>query len=784
LLLDEAVPLLTLTGPGGVGKTRLALAIAGDVGTQFADGVVWVDLASLSDPTLAATAVTSAFGGVVAADRSPLETLVAQLRPRQTLLLVDNCEHLLSALEELIGGLLLNCPALQMLATSRVPLQVLGEQRFPVSPLAVPPSGVSGLDEIRTTPAVALFVQGARAVDPLFALTDENAGAVAAVCQRLDGLPLAIELAAARTAVLSPAALVALLSHQLQVLGAGPRDAPVRQQTMLDAIAWSYDLLTPEEQPIFRSLSVFVGGWTLEAAATVNDLPLPTALDRIASLVTQSLVVRREDTNAATPRFSMLETIRAFAAEELSASGEWETMHRRHAVWLRDLAERAEPQLVGAAQRVWFGILDSELDNVRAALRWARETAQPEILLQLTTALSEYWDSRGLWSEALDWLECGLGSRLPDPLRAKALLIASRHARWLEDLPRAVAYAESALHLARTLGEPGLAGLALGVLATGADVRGETARAESLIAEAKSLLRQGDDAYALCEVLFDEALIARLAGDRDRAEAALEELLALAETAGDARRTVIAWQHLAIIARERGDHDRSVLLGEAYLSLAREVGDRVRIAMGLGWVGLLAGEAGDLPHAASLLRQAAEIVRDIAAKERLAGLLEILAKIAGAAGQAATACLLLGAADAHHGVQYIRREELAGDVAALRALLSPEEFTTQWTAGRRLSWDQAVVLLIRTAGALERDETSSVLAQPGSGRVRHAAFDLTRREREILALLCQRLTDPEIAERLFISPRTASRHVANLFLKLEVSNRREAATLALKQGLV
>ena len=671
LLLDEAVPLLTLTGPGGVGKTRLALALAADVAPSFRDGMIWVDLVPLADPGPVPATVAAALAIPTSSDRSVTDAIVAKLRREQRLLILDNCEHVLAAAGDLVSALLAGCPALQILATSRAPLRVHGEHLLPVSPLAVPSAEQLALDVIRIAPAVVLFEDRARAADPHFRLTVQNATAVAEVCRRLDGLPLALELAAARSGLLSPAAMLALLGQHLQVLGSGPRDAPARQQTIHDAIGWSYALLSPAEQALFRGLAVFAGGWTLEAAAVVHHLPLATALDRIESLARQSLVVRHGSGDAATPRFTMLETIRAFAWEQLSASGELETMRQRHAFWFRDLAERAEPEFVKAAQLAWFRTFDSELDNVRAALGWARETAQSEVIVRLAAALSEYWDSRGLWIEALDWLEGEWDSAISDILRAKALLIASKQARWLGDMPRAVAYGEPALRLARAVGDSSMVGLALGVLAIGADMRGELLRAKTLVTEARTLLRESDDAWALSEVLYDEFVIARDAGDCDRAEAALEELLTIATPAGDARRTIIAWQNLAILARDRGDRERSARLGEAFLALAREIGDTVRIAMGVGWLGLLAGDAGDLPRSASLLREAAEIVREIDARGRLAGLLEMLAKTACAAGQPATACRLLGAAEAQREqlskVRYISREELARDVIAVRA---------------------------------------------------------------------------------------------------------------------
>lgn len=347
-LLDEAVPLLTLTGPGGVGKTRLALAVAHDVAGVFADGVTFIDLIPLADPALVVETMAAALGVNPGPDQSIRTSLVARLRGEQRLIVLDNCEHIVSAAGEVVSALLAGCPALQVLATSRAPLRIHGEQLMPVSPLPVPERGAEHVKDVRDVPAVDLFVQRARAVDPQLTLNETNAAAIAGICQRLDGLPLAIELAAARSSVLSPAALLALFEQRLHVLGMGPRDALARHQTIRDAIAWSYDLLSPEEQAFFRSLAVFAGGWTLEAAAAVSGLAVAETLHRLERLIEQSLVVRQTGASVESPRFTMLETIREFGLERLAEHGEEATTRERHACFFLDLAEMAELHLHGA----------------------------------------------------------------------------------------------------------------------------------------------------------------------------------------------------------------------------------------------------------------------------------------------------------------------------------------------------------------------------------------------------------------------------------------------------
>jgi predicted ATPase len=376
LLLEEAVPLLTLTGPGGVGKTRLALAIASDVSRHFADGVIWVDLAPLADPALVPTTVATMLGITTRGARSVVATLIAQLRAEQRLLVLDNCEHVLASAAKLVAELLAGCPVLQIMTTSRAPLHIRDEQVLPVPTLTVPAPEIVELDGIRAASAVALFVQRARAADPQFALTETNAGAVTDICRSLDGLPLAIELAAARTSMLSPGALLALLSQRLQVLGTGPRDAPARHQTIRSAIAWSYDLLCREEQAFFRTLSVFAGGWTLEAAAAVSGKGLTETIDRLERLLEQSLVVRQSGADNPPARFTLLETVREFGLEQLMAAREAEAARARHASFFLGLTERLAGTLQLFQSRTRLMPLADDRDNLRLALTWCEERGE------------------------------------------------------------------------------------------------------------------------------------------------------------------------------------------------------------------------------------------------------------------------------------------------------------------------------------------------------------------------------------------------------------------------
>ncbi|MDQ3412689.1 MAG: protein kinase, partial [Chloroflexota bacterium] len=466
LLLTPGVRLLTLTGPGGVGKTRLALLAATGLAGEFADGAAFVALASVRDPGLVASAIAQSLGVRERRDTSSIDVVRIHLQSRGLLLVLDNFEHLLGA-ATLLGSLLADCSGVTALVTSRAVLRLYGEHDYLVPPLAAPnPTMLPALDQVARSPAVRLFVDRARAARSDFALTADNAPAVAAICDRLDGLPLAIELAAARSTVFPPAALLCRLGRRLPLLVDGPRDQPERHRALRDTFAWSYDLLAPDEQMLFRRLAVCAGGFTLDAVAIAeraSEAPSgrsgarDASVGLVSSLVGQSLLQRvhqpgREDE---APRFMMLETLREFGLEQLEASGEATETRRAHAAWYLELAETAAPLLVGSAQALWLDRLELEHDNVRSALRWSIARDDTGIALRLGASLWRFWSIRGYLSEGRRWLEqvLDLSPAALSPARAAALVGAGTLAEYQGAYAAAAALHQAALALHRALGD-------------------------------------------------------------------------------------------------------------------------------------------------------------------------------------------------------------------------------------------------------------------------------------------------------------------------------------------
>ncbi len=670
LVLRPHAHVLTLTGPAGVGKTRLGLAVAADLAAVFADGVVFVALAAISDSGAVAPTVARTVGLRDVGRRSSCEGVRAYLRDRHMLLLLDNFEHVAAA-APLMAEWLSTCPHLKILVTSRAALHLRGEHEYPVSPLALPrPADTSSPTALAETPAITLFMQRAREVKPDFALTTTNAPIVATICTRLDGLPLALELAAPRLKLLPPKALLARLDHCLPLLSDGAGDLPVRQRTMRDAIAWSYHLLPPDEQTLFRQLAVFAGGCAVDAvqdmcrghtgdAAALED----DVLRWLGSLLDKNLVYRedeclegcgemgaREDDDL--PRVNMLETIHEYALERLTAAGEVDDAQRRHASYYVCLAERAGSHLDGPRQGTWLRCLEREHDNLRAAIRWAARRGETEVELRLVGALWPFWFRCGHVSEGRRLIEAALarGGDTAPFLQVRVFFGVGYLAQWQGDHGRARTWYERSLTLARTLKDAQGITTALRGLGTISWLDGRVEEAAAFLSESLVLCRDEGDVRGAALVLEGLSEVARLQGDDGRATTLVAEGLTLFRELGDTRKIMVALYNLAVFAEGRGNEDEATALLEEGIGRCRELGDK------------------------SALAYAAELTTWIIARRICP---EHVAR-------------LLGAAEALRevvGTTLTRVEGMAHDrtVACVRAALSEQTFGTVWNEGRALA---------------------------------------------------------------------------------------------------
>jgi predicted ATPase/class 3 adenylate cyclase len=601
-LLSPEVRLLTLTGPGGTGKTRVGLQAAAELLEEFEEGAFFVTLATLTDPTLVAPSVTQALGVAESGEKPPEDALREFLRERELLLLMDNFEQVLDAtplLEELLAA----APRLKVLTTSRAALRLYGEHEFPVPPLALPdPAYPPPPERLTQYEAVRLFVERARAVKPDFSVTNENAPAVAEICVRLDGLPLAIELAAARTRLLPPRAMLAKLSSRLKLLTGGARNLPERQRTLRGAIEWSYELLSPEERTLFARLSVFAGGRTLEAIETIcNPETELDTLDGLESLLEKSLL-RQEEGPEGEPRFVMLETIHEFAREKLEESREAEELRRLHAEYFLAMAEESEPHMTGPEQVVWLDRLEAEHDNLRAVLSWSLESGDIELGLKLASATNHYWIYRGHLSEAARWLEQALerSEDVPEAVRAKALSSAGGLAIFLGSHERTDTFLQEAAALYRKLGDDrGVANVLKSLGNSSAD-RSHWQRAEALYREALELGRDLKYEDLITDSLINLGWAALCQENYDQATVFCREALGLAQDNRDKGSVAAASLNLGWAELGKGDHAQAGALFRESLSHLRELNDPVNIAECLEGFAGVAGAQGQGKRTARL----------------------------------------------------------------------------------------------------------------------------------------------------------------------------------------
>jgi non-specific serine/threonine protein kinase len=763
-VLESEGHLVTLTGAGGCGKTRLALQVGRDLVDAFDDGVWLAELAPLADESLVAQAVAWAVGVTEQPDRSLLDTLVASLQPRQLLLVLDNCEHLIRICAHLAHQLLAACPGLRIMATSRQPLRLASEVAWPVPLLALPDVRRLPADPeaVARYPAVQLFIERARAAQPAFGLTRSNAAAVAQICVRLHGLPLALELAAARIRALTAEQIAARLDAMFRVLAEGDPTAPSRQQTLRATLDWSEAMLRPAERAVFRRIAVFAGGWTLEAAEAVcagEGVEPGEILGLLARLVDRSLVVAEpRGPHRAEMRYVLLEPVRQYAWEHLMASGEAGAAGRRHIAYYVALAKPGQEGWRGREEVAWLDSIEPERGNLQAALRRSLDDGDIDSQLLLCVRLTRFWEVRGSMEEGERWLEEGLA-------RAAGVSAALRM--------RAVG---RAAHVAAH--------------------RGDVERVGTLSHAWLSLAREVGDEVAAVDATFHRAGYLWAQGNLDEAVRLYESGLTFWRTRGDSvpvdghpfSAAVHLGAHLYNVGWllvQRGELERARGCLVEVVSLAESMVDAVQESMGLAGLGLIAYTVGDVPEAGRLVRRALRVVAELGHQGFMGMFLDILAHIAAAQDEVDRAGRLFGVAEAEREALPRRLDyhDLvlgtghARQVAALRSGPQAARFSAAWTQGRALSLEEAVVYALADG----EPATATARRKPPLARPRGR---LTPREQEVAALVARGLSNREIAAQLVITERTAGAHVEHLLDKLGFASRTQIGVWAAEHGLV
>ena len=784
-LLATEGRLLTMTGTGGCGKTHLALALAASLLNEFDDGIWLVELAPLEDTALLAQLIVSTIGLRERSGEPLVHTLVTWIGARHLLLMLDNCEHLIDRCAEIVERLLDDCPNLRILATSREPLRIAGELAWRVPSLAVPDSHAPP-DELLQSPAVQLFAERARRVRPDFAVTDDSVSSIAAICRRLEGVPLALELAAARARTLGVDQILARLDKSIGLLAGGSRTAPTRQQSMRATLDWSYWLLSSAEQHLLCRVAVFADTCSLEAVESVSGggHPCDAVLETLDRLVDKSMLLAEEREGLV--RYRMLEPVRQYASEQLQASGGYNDARQRHLEYFVAYGEqREQASNIGGERRLAATAeIAREYPNIRLALDWAIEAGEAQLGLRLVRTVQYFWQVRGYWGEGVAWCERLLGLRgagEPTAAHTSALLTAGRLAAMQGRLDLADTFYERGLPLARLSQDPWVRWVGPENVGLHAFARGEPARAGEFFREARAAAQTAGDRACEATSLHMMAFAAWC-------ERRFEVARGYAEEAQRAHRQ---------IGHEWGECISLVVLGFALfsldeqaaarrhfedgLTLARRQDSPVWVGFALDGLGWTASMQGRLKESQSHLIASLDLRREVGATANIAESLDSVAGVAARCGHALRACRLAGAADAlrqrvGQTLVPVRRQMRDSWMIAVRQDLG-EQAAEAFSAGTQLSLDEAIAL------AHEGDEPVAATIPP-LVTPPHADSALTRREREVVVLLARGLSNPQIADELVISPRTAQRHVENILGKLGFGSRAQVAAWGVSTGLV
>jgi len=785
--------LVTLTGVGGCGKTRLAVQVANHICSTFSDGVWFVGLASLREPSLVPQLVVEALGLHLVANQPLIEALKNFLQTKQLLLVLDNCEHLSTACAELAQQLLFHAPELRILATSREPLAIAGEKIYPVPGLSWPDFDRDGtqvgqghldIQELMGFDAIHLFVERARALSPHFSLTPENAVAIIEICQHLDGLPLALELASARANVLTVQEIATRLDDRFSLLTSGQHKAiEPRHHTLRATIDWSYELLTVKEQTLLNRLSVFSAGCTLDTAEVIcsgNGIAPSEVLDVVSSLVTKSLILA-ETTGQTHARYRLLETIREYAHRKLDEAGEAVRMRDRHLDLYLARAEEAMPKQFEAYQQLWLNWLESEHDNLRAALTWALESKRIEEGLRLASALTLFWEIHGYVREGVGWLErllAEVDERVSLKVHVDALVFGTFHCMLLGNAQTATAFARKAVDLAEATNDPNnpILAFARAGLASAARTTGDYQMAFDLMEQNILFYRQAGPSFYLGMGLLSQGENSVQLGYYEIARERLNESLALARQDGDTFRTAHSLNVLGDLSRLEQKYGEAVETYTRGLEMMREMDAQRDQASLLSNLGFACLHLGDVERASHLFMESM-IIHQV--QQNQPGMIECLVGFAACAiegGQPALGVQLLAAAVAiseRPSVSIWKATQMEFDhyLDLARNRLTDAAFQVEQAAGQALSFDQAVEyaqqLQIRTKNIQQKGEKLE---------------GLTPREREVAELIVQGKTNHEIAVDLVLSKRTVEKHVANILSKLELTNRTQIVRWVLENG--